>query len=143
MSVRATLLVGVVVLLGSCTDPVCACPPVDTSGHVVVRGTVLDANAAPVEGVEVHPIGPLVFDCRTPLARPISSIPPVTVSDWSGRFELTLVSNDNGGTGAHCFQLLATDPARAASDTLDVRDAPFRSMFVPPDTVFVALLLGG
>ena len=125
----------VMLVLGAFTgcgvDDVCACPPVDTSMHLVVQGVVVDSGGLPVVGTELSPLGVLNYDCAVS-TNPVRAEPTPAVSGSDGRFRMVLGTWDGGGT--HCLSLLVHHEPSAFVDTIPVRARFVRTVEVP-DTV--------
>lgn len=130
-------VLGVPLLLAACADPMCACPPVDTSASAYLLGTVVDSASAPVVGASVEPTGTVGFDCSFDDYSAYALEPALT--DSAGGFEV-LVSVF-AGPGTHCVEFLVADTTMGWSDSVFTAPIVFRHVSEPADTVAVILEL--
>ena len=128
--------VGAVVLF-SCTTEPCGCTPARTL--LVVGGTVVDSDQTPVEAARID-----FGEQRTGACAPTTDIHPEWASlygyattDAAGTFVADLYDGRNGEQCLIVTAVAGGDTARAWGA------AEFRSETEPPDTLHVALTLGG
>jgi hypothetical protein len=131
-------LLGATLIL-ACADPMCGCPPVDTSALAYVQGTVVDSVSAPVVGATVAPTGAVDFDCSFDNYTAYSE--SVALTDSMGTFE-QLVSVF-AGPGNHCVEFIFRDSAGGWADTIFSAAVRFRHNSEPPDTVPLLLVISG
>ncbi len=134
------LLVGCLVFIGACSDPICGCSPVVPTATVVVDGTVHDATSSPVPQAVVSTTGFLVPECLSGKFS-MDTEPDSVIADATGHFKMVLSSEY--GAGQHCVAFVARAEGLATADTSPPVPVAFRHIFEIPDTAQVLLVAGG
>jgi hypothetical protein len=110
------------VLLGSCSHPLCGCPPADAlTGHVVIRGALTAPDDSPVAGASLEVRGALFWTETSPV---------LSASDGTFAFQLLTFS----GTQAQVVDIVVR-PIGLAPDTIPDVSVTFRYLYEPADTV--------
>lgn len=135
--IAAVVAAGVSALLGCTSSTSCDC--IGMPGHVVVTGTVRQADQAPATDAPVTIREYLGLSCG-----PEGDVPETATSvlgsaeaDGEGRFEAEVFSSF--GNGERCLRVTAVTEDDSARVWLR---APFLNEDEPPDTAEVVLTLG-
>lgn len=133
---KVVVALGVALALGSCSDPVCGCPPIGSATWAVIEGTVVDSQADAVQDAQVRAIGSARLECGTDTSR-LDGDPDPATTDAEGHFTMTLWSQ--GVPGPHCVDLEITSSASSAADTVRDVEVPFLWDYMGADTLSLPL----